>query len=318
LPSWLALPASYARRGGGVLDVCAPILPKFGGRITATFRGMERRDHGVQIEHRAYADVSGVHSLLIDSDERLWCAVKETYAVALIHRGRAESRWWRGAFESGPGTLVFNEPGSVYKDLRRDGPARFQIVSIDPALIRDHPDGSDGTFRTPVLQPRHPDRRALLALQHAYNGQADGLTRQVVVAEAIDALVRQLDRGREPRRARGTQGRLRRAADYIHAHLGDPLTLADLAAEAGLDRFHFCRAFREEYGVPPYAYALRARIARARGLLVEGTPVSVVSSTLGFCDQSQLNRHFRRLMGLPPGVYARRAARAAKKRGGSV
>jgi len=276
---------------------------------------MHGGDGGVSMEHRAYSDLPGIRSVLVNADERLWCAVKETYAVALIYRGYAESRARRGVVASGPGSILFNEPASVYQDLRREGAARFQIVSIDPALVRDQRAGLDGAFRTPLLEQRHPDRRALVALHRAYTGEPDTLTRQVIVAEALDALVRQLDRARGPSRARGSQARLRRAADYIHAHLGEPMTLAELAAEAGLDRFHFCRAFREEYGVPPYAYALRARIARARTLLVEGTPVSVVSNALGFCDQSQLHRHFRRLTGLPPGAYASEArARRPERR----
>ena len=34
-----------------------------------------------------------------------------------------------------------------------------------------------------------------------------------------------------------------------------------------------------------------------------------VAQELGYCDQSQLHRHFRRIVGTTPGAYAREFAR---------
>jgi AraC-like DNA-binding protein len=274
---------------------------------------MPRDAAPVRTELRAYADVPGVRSLLVDADERLWCAVKETYAVALIHRGRAEFWSRRGGVASAPGDLHFDAPGSVHKDLRRDGPARFQIVTFDVALVREQAERRglrpSLSLRVPLLERRHPDRRPLLALHRAYRGRPDPLTRQVVVAEALDALVRQLDGAAARPHAGVARGRLGRAVELIHARLGEALSLDELAAAAGLDRYQLCRAFRAEHGIPPYTYVLRMRMARAYAWLAAGRPVSEVASALGFCDQSQLHGHFRRAFGITPGAFARAARR---------
>lgn len=58
-------------------------------------------------------------------------------------------------------------------------------------------------------------------------------------------------------------------------------------------------------GLPPYAFAVELRLARARGLLERGIGVGEVAARLGFYDQSQLNRHFRRSIGVSPSAYAR-------------
>ncbi len=65
-------------------------------------------------------------------------------------------------------------------------------------------------------------------------------------------------------------------------------------------------------GVPPHAYLTQLRIARAKQLLARGTPASEVAARVGFFDQSQPSRHFRRAVGTTPGRFA--AAHAFRAR----
>jgi len=96
--------------------------------------------------------------------------------------------------------------------------------------------------------------------------------------------------------------------DYLRERISDSVTLDDLALHAGLDKFHLCRAFRAQIGMPPHAYLTHLRVARARRLLERGVVASQVASLVGFYDQSQLNRHFRRIVGTTPGRHALRQA----------
>jgi len=98
---------------------------------------------------------------------------------------------------------------------------------------------------------------------------------------------------------------VRRARAFLHDALADKITLDDLAAYAGLDKFHLVRAFRCEVGLPPYEYLTHLRVCRARELLRRGVLVAEAAQTVGFYDESQLHRHFRRILGVAPGVYAR-------------
>jgi AraC family transcriptional regulator len=57
--------------------------------------------------------------------------------------------------------------------------------------------------------------------------------------------------------------RLRRVTDYMAAHLGEDIALADLTALTGLSRAQFFRAFRQSTGQTPRRYLARLRLAAA-------------------------------------------------------
>jgi len=96
-----------------------------------------------------------------------------------------------------------------------------------------------------------------------------------------------------------------RARELIDARYVENLSLAELADEAGMQPFRFHRAFRRLVGMPPHAYQTQVRVSRAKRLLRAGVPVATVAAETGFADQSHLSRHFRRLVLLTPGRYAR-------------
>jgi AraC-like DNA-binding protein len=106
---------------------------------------------------------------------------------------------------------------------------------------------------------------------------------------------------------------VRRARAFLHDALADKINLDELAEHAALDKFHLVRTFRAEVGVPPYEYLTHLRVARARQLLERGVLVAEAAQTVGFYDESQLHRHFRRIVGVTPGAYARSFARRALK-----
>jgi AraC-like DNA-binding protein len=56
--------------------------------------------------------------------------------------------------------------------------------------------------------------------------------------------------------------------------------------------------------MPPHTYLTHLRIQRAKQLLAKGMRASEVASTVGLYDQSQLTRHFRRIVGTTPARYA--------------
>lgn len=102
--------------------------------------------------------------------------------------------------------------------------------------------------------------------------------------------------------ARGLSPRaLARALDYIERHIGDTLTLADIAGAACISRFHFARLFRVSTGRSPMEFVLAKRIALAKEQLARGPQkISATAASLGFFDQSHFTRTFRRMTGYSP------------------
>jgi AraC-like DNA-binding protein len=246
-------------------------------------------------------DVAGVRVIRWRTDE-LYTGMKEAYAATRVESGR--SRWMCGGrlFTSGPGSLQLLAPGDVHRDLSRDGATVCQIVGFASDFV-ERVTGAVRVYPQPASDdPRAaPFRRLHDAIDASAAGDADRLSLETAVAEAVLAF------GRFGDARCGHTRPVRRARELLRERLAESVTLDELAAHAGLDKFHLCRAFRAQVGLPPHAYLTRLRIMRAKELLVAGVRPSEIAPRVGLYDQSQLNRHFRRLVGTTPGEFARRA-----------
>jgi AraC family transcriptional regulator len=95
-------------------------------------------------------------------------------------------------------------------------------------------------------------------------------------------------------------------AAYIEEHLAEQIPLATLARLARLSPYHFSRAFKQSFGVPPHRYHTSRRIEHAKALLEDRTrSVTDIGLTLGFSETSSFTTAFRRATGLTPSRYHR-------------
>ena len=228
----------------------------------------------------------------------LHTGIKEHYGVGRIEHGDTE--WWGGGrvWRSAPGCILVKEPGDVVRHLVHNGPTTYTAVTLptsDVARVRDQ------AKTLAIAQLETNDERAapFHRLIDAICAGVDRLSLEVAVAEAINALA--LIRDAHFGRSRP----VRRAMEYLRERLGDSITLDHLADFADLDKFHLCRAFRAQIGMPPHTYLTHLRIARAKELLLRGVRASDVAPLVGFYDQAQLTRHFRRLVGTTPARYGK-------------
>jgi AraC family transcriptional regulator len=101
---------------------------------------------------------------------------------------------------------------------------------------------------------------------------------------------------------------LLRAIERLRSDSDADVSLAALAAEAGLSRFHFCRAFKESTGLAPHAWLRQHRLEQAMNMLRD-TDASVMSvaAALGYASQTAFAAGFRKLTGETPSEWRRRA-----------
>ena len=105
--------------------------------------------------------------------------------------------------------------------------------------------------------------------------------------------------------------RLRRVRDRIDREYAQPLDVEALARGAHMSAGHFSREFRLAYGESPYGYLMTRRIERAMALLRGGElSVTEVCFAVGCSSLGTFSTRFTELVGVPPSVYRRRAARA--------
>ncbi|HLV93631.1 MAG TPA: AraC family transcriptional regulator [Candidatus Acidoferrales bacterium] len=94
---------------------------------------------------------------------------------------------------------------------------------------------------------------------------------------------------------------LRNVLSFIEENLGEELSLRAVAQVAGLSVSHFKGLFHESVGQSVHRYLIRRRVERAAELLRERTlPIGQVALEVGFCHQSHLAMHMRKLLGVSP------------------
>jgi AraC family transcriptional regulator len=95
-------------------------------------------------------------------------------------------------------------------------------------------------------------------------------------------------------------------AQHVAEHLAEPVSLATMAELAQLSAFHFARAFKQSFGMPPHRYHTNLRIERAKSLLAQpDLSVTEIATTLGFGETSSFSATFRKLTGRTPSDYRR-------------
>jgi AraC-like DNA-binding protein len=99
--------------------------------------------------------------------------------------------------------------------------------------------------------------------------------------------------------------------EFIQDHIDKPLSAADLAAATGLSSSRFARAFKISFGVSPHQHLMKARIDRAKLLmLTTDDGLSSIASACGLSDQSHFSRLFQRFEGETPTSWRRRLGNA--------
>src|SRR6187399_1970722 len=105
--------------------------------------------------------------------------------------------------------------------------------------------------------------------------------------------------------------RLRRVRDRIDREHAQPLDVEALARGVNMSAGHLSREFRRAYGESPYSYLMTRRIERAMAMLRRGDlSVTEVCFAVGCSSLGTFSTRFTELVGVPPSLYRRAAARA--------
>ncbi len=103
---------------------------------------------------------------------------------------------------------------------------------------------------------------------------------------------------------------MRRATEFLEAHLDGNINLDQVARVCDLSVSHFARAFRQTFRRPPYRWLIERRVARARDLIASShLPLAQIAIQSGFGDQVAMNRSFKKILGVTPGIWRRRTTR---------
>jgi len=214
-----------------------------------------------------------------------------------------------------PGVVIIIPEGS---SSRWDIPKPVDVVQLylPHATLKSVADESETATPTDLLErTAHPDpitSRLLLSAAGVVenNGALDTLFRH----QLVDLLATRLLAAHtsSPTTFQPAMGGLSpkvllRAIERLRSNSDADVSLDALASDAGLSRFHFCRAFKESTGLSPHAWLRQYRLEQAMNML-RNTDASIVSVAVefGYASQTAFAAAFRRLTGEAPSDWRRR------------
>ncbi|MER7349161.1 AraC family transcriptional regulator [Streptomyces aurantiacus] len=264
-----------------------------------------------QARHWTYAELPGVDLLRAHYVRKTFARhTHEHFVMAAISQGVDVFRHSGADRHAGPGSLALINPDTPHTG-RAGAPEGWRYGAVYPApdvvaAIAAETTTLRGTpgFVLPVLDDPYAVALVHRVLRAAEEGNA--LAADTFLRVAVTRLLR-LNGGNVPQRGVRSAGArvAARARAVLEERLADPPSLERLAADLGVSSFALLRAFRDAYGMPPHAWLTDARVRRARHLLDAGTTPADAAVAVGFTDQPHLNRHFARIVGVPPGAYQR-------------
>ncbi|MFC0598906.1 AraC family transcriptional regulator [Streptomyces palmae] len=235
----------------------------------------------------------------------------DTFVLAAITAGVEEFRHGGDTLRVGPGGLALLNP-----DVPHTGHAgvpegwAYQVLYPAPELIQDIAAQTlalrgSAAFQEVIIED-DPRSHRLLTEVHRAAEVGNALAADSLLRIALAGLLRRYGAPAAPRSVSSAGARTAlRARELLEERMADPPSLDRLAAELGTGPFALLRAFREIHGMPPHTWLTNARVRRARLLLDAGSAPAEVAVAVGFTDQPHLNRHFTRIVGVPPGAYRR-------------
>ncbi len=218
--------------------------------------------------------------------------------------GRENVRLDRDEFDASTDDVTLYNPGQIQSG--GSAGSRWVFVSIYVStefMLSLNGNGLPSEFQEPSF---HSNAFAARVRQFA----GLGLDRSFSKLEVTESLVDLLDDLMNVAGAKAQPGTsctgsssARVAARLIDDMTAD-VTLYDLSLSEGLTPVQLVRAFKREFGQPPFAWLATQRLKLARQRLSGGEKPADVAADLGFSDQAHLTRRFRAAYGTTPGAYA--------------
>ncbi|WP_030607281.1 GlxA family transcriptional regulator [Streptomyces fulvoviolaceus] len=229
-----------------------------------------------------------------------------TAALALIPPGARLVSICTGAFVLAAAGLLAGRTATTHWHLADRFRSMFPEVALDPGVLFV----DDGRVLTSAGAASGVDVCLHLVRKDHGSELANRVARRCVVPPFRDGGQAQYIEQPVPECGATSTAATR---EWALARLGDPLTLADLAAHARMSLRTFARRFNDEVGVSPGRWLIQQRVARARHLL-EASDLSVdqIAGRVGFATGASLRQHLHAAIGVSPQVYRRTFQTAAR------
>jgi AraC-like DNA-binding protein len=243
--------------------------------------------------------------------------ILDDYALHFAEEGNCDVRVRGTTVRLTSGDLQWRLPGELRIVQRRYSLAtarRSLIVSskvLEETLVGM---GYEASALRVIRAESFRDRRvlsALMGLSQCVDNHDSSLAQESAYCALVESLCRVVPHaaGGDEKVPWPSHRAVSFVKEYLHAYYAKDTSLAELAALAGIDKYHLLRAFKRDVGLPPHRYRTHVRIAHSRRLITEGVSLVDVALEVGFASQSRFHDSFRAIVGVSPGRYRKQLAR---------
>ncbi len=229
----------------------------------------------------------------------------DQFGIGLIDVGGHRSWSAVGQVEAGAGNVIMVNPGELHDGASIDGRVRaWRMLYFEPALVLREVQDDIGR-EIEIVRPAVYDPILARLFSLLFSTATAPTTDRLPADEGCVRLLSHALRQHGSRRpiSSGVSPNVAKARQRLDDAPENPVSLAELAALAGVSRFQLLRGFAREVGTTPYAYLMQRRVCYARQLLVAGRSLSAAATEAGFVDQSHMTRAFTRQFGISPARY---------------
>ena len=239
------------------------------------------------------------------------------YALVYLLEGGLELYRKDVCYSAARGDVLLFHPFSFYR-ARRLGQGELRCICLTFDVGPHHLRREFARLTTDVRPVFHPGSSCigeLLRQTLSRRGQRlEGYFRTVrnVLEQVLLELTGECWAVRLPERAACTpqqKGIIQRSADYVTAHLGQPIRVRDIAAELQISESRLNKTFNDVLGLPPSKYFMNMKMRRAEELMcTTDKTVDEISVLLGFSSAFHLSRVYKETFGISP-TKARKRSR---------
>lgn len=209
-----------------------------------------------------------------------------------------------GAYSAGPGQVLFFDCRQPHYYYARDD-LEFFFVHFDGPQAHELCKYINETSGVLIDSPNNAKIGQLMREMIDFY-DAGGTESVLAGSNRIYRLMALLENPVSSSRVRKNDDSLTRTIAYIRSHVGEKMTLHQLAEIAGLSDYYFSHLFKEMTGLSPSSFIIYSRIDQAKSLLLT-TDLSVaeISAQVGYPNSSNLITLFTQRVGCSPAQFRR-------------
>jgi transcriptional regulator GlxA family with amidase domain len=276
-------------------------------RVLAVTPGPVRSSSGVEMLARGIKPTGAITTLIVAGGEGVRAAAKCAATLALVRamvkRGVRVASVCSGAFVLAEAGVLDGRRATTHWQRTSQFLKLYPKVKLEPDRIFVR----DGNIWSSAGITAGIDLALAMAAEDFGDEVAQKTARQLVLYHRRSGGQSQFSSLLE---LKAPSGRFAPLLAWAREHLDAPLTVEDMAEQAGMSSRHFARAFIAETGTTPSKAVERLRIEVARQRVQSSSEaIERVAETTGFRDPERMRRAFIRAFGQPP-QSLRRAARA--------